>query len=214
MRLIPYARRQLKDLPWLLIGVLLLARVGIAEANWIPTGSMEPTLPVGDFLIIDKTAYGLSLPFMEEVVAQWKTPQRGDIVTFDPKHTDDRLIKRVIGVAGDVILVRNGVTFLNGQALAQTIENGFIRESLNDVSYLTTPAYPAQFGPVKVPEGQLFVMGDNRSNSADSRYWGFLPTNRVKGKAQYRLFTTAWLGFNSHENSRAKNIHANFGNLY
>ena len=206
MKLAKYLRREVKDLPWLLIAILLLARVGIAEANWIPTGSMQPTLPVGDFLVVDKTAYGFSLPFVDEAIVQWDEPERGDIVTFDPSHTDDRLIKRVIGKGGDIVMVRNGLTYLNGKTLGQKLSNGLIRETLNDVSYLTTPAYPLNFGPVRIPEGHLFMMGDNRGNSADSRYWGFLPVTRVKGKAEYRIFTTAWLS--------GGNLDINSGSLY
>ncbi|MDH5219361.1 MAG: signal peptidase I, partial [Gammaproteobacteria bacterium] len=106
MKLAKYLQREVRDLPWLLIGVLLLARVGIAEANWIPTGSMQPTLPVGDFLVVDKTAYGFSLPFVDEAIVQWDEPEHGDIVTFDPSHTSDRLIKRVIGKSGDTVMVK------------------------------------------------------------------------------------------------------------
>lgn len=198
-------RRQLKDFPWVFLGIFLLFRIGIAEANWIPSGSMEPTLPIGDYLVVDKTAYGLSLPFVDKAIVQWDTPKRGDIITFDPAHTSDRLIKRVIGLPGDSIQVRGGVTYLNGEALAINYQNGLITEELNGKRYQTTPAWPAQFGPVVVPPGNLFVMGDNRANSADSRFWGFLPIERVRGKASYRLFTLSWLKGN-HE--------AKFGNLY
>lgn len=198
-------RRHVKDFPWVFLGVFLLFRIGIAEANWIPTGSMEPTLPVGDFLVVDKTAYGLSLPFVDKAIVQWDSPQRGDIITFDPEHTSDRLIKRVIGIPGDTIMVRDRVTYLNGKPLATKYENGLFTEELNGKHYQTTPAWPAQFGPVVVPPDHLFVMGDNRANSADSRFWGFLPVERVKGKASYRIFTFSWL---------TGNHDTKFGNLY
>lgn len=197
--------KEIKDLPWIFIGILLLLRVGIAEANWVPTGSMQPTLPIGDYVVVDRTAYGLSLPFIDEAVMQWDAPKQGEIVTFDPQHTEDRLIKRVIGVAGDEIMVRNGLTYLNGNPLGQRRVDGLVAESLNGIHYLTTPAQ-IDFGPVTVPQGHLFMMGDNRANSADSRYWGFLPVDRVRGKAQFRLFTTAWFKQNQYP--------ATFGNLY
>jgi len=198
--------QQIKSFPWVFLSAVLLVRVGVAEANWVPTGSMQPTLPIGDYLVINKTAYGVSLPFVDKSPIQWDTPKRGDIVTFDPQHTEDRLIKRVIGVAGDTIEVRNGLTFLNGKRLALQQRGGFIEEALGEQHYLTTPAYPTHFGPVTVPEGHLFMMGDNRSNSADSRFWGFLPVERVRGKAVMRLFTTAWLS--------GEDFGASFGSLY
>lgn len=185
-------RQYLKEIPWLLLLAVLLFRTGIAEASWIPSGSMEPTLTPGDVLVVDKTAYGLGIPFVDSNLVQWATPERGDIVTFDPQHTSDRLIKRVIGVAGDSIVIRNGVTYVNGQSLARAFQRGKVAEQLNGYAYLTTKPGARNFGPVTVPEGHLFVMGDNRANSADSRYWGFLPVDRVKGKARYRLFSTAW----------------------
>lgn len=196
----------LKEFPWITLGLVLLLRIGVVEANFVPTGSMQPTIGVIDVLVVDKTAYGLKLPFSKDLLLQWDTPAHGDIVTFDPKHTDDVLIKRVIGLAGDVVETRDGFLYLNGQRVGQWRAPGLIQEHLAGLDYLTTVAQPRNFGPVKVPEGQLFVMGDNRANSADSRFWGFLPVNRVRGKAVARLFSTEWL-------RRPRDV-TRFGSLY
>ena len=182
----------LRGFPWITLGLVLLLRIGVAEANFVPTGSMQPTIGVVDVLVIDKTAYGLKLPFTKELLVQWGAPQRGDIVTFDPPHTNDVLIKRVIGLPGDVIETRGGFLYLNGQRVGEWEAPGLIHEHLAGLDYLTTMARPRDFGPVTVPAGQLFMMGDNRANSADSRYWGFLPMDRVRGKAVARIFSTEW----------------------
>ena len=195
-----------KEIPWIFIIVVLLLRVGVVEANFIPTGSMQPTLPIGDWLVIDRAAYGLSLPFKKDSLVQWHAPERGDIITFDPAHTKDRLIKRVIGVPGDVVATHDGFLYLNGKRIGHQEPNGLILEKLNNKEYLTTPAWPRDFGPVTVPEEHLFVMGDNRANSADSRFWGFLPYERVRGKAMFRLFSLAWF--------ERTGLPAKFGSLY
>lgn len=202
----PNWSRYLKGFPWLTLGIVLVLRIGVAEANFVPTGSMQPTIGVVDVLVVDKTAYGLKLPFTQTQLLHWDNPKRGDIITFDPAHTDDVLIKRVIGLPGDVIATRQGFLFVNGEQVGTRQPNGLIREQLAGLSYLTTPARPQNFGPVRVPDGQLFVMGDNRANSADSRFWGFLPMERVRGKAVTRLFSTEWL--------RHPRDIARFGSLY
>ncbi len=184
--------RWIKGLPWYTLGLVLLLRIGVAEANFVPTGSMQPTIGVIDVLAVDKTAFGLKLPLNDRLLYQWGVPKRGDIVTFDPSHTDDTLIKRVIGLPGDVIETRGGFLFLNGQRLGQLRGDGLIAETLDGHHYLTTRARPRDFAPVRVPAGHLFVMGDNRANSADSRYFGFLPMNRLRGRAVARLFSTEW----------------------
>ena len=184
--------RWIKGFPWFTLGLVLLLRIGVAEANFVPTGSMQPTIGVIDVLAVDKTAFGLKLPLRDDLLLQWGTPERGDIVTFDPSHTDDTLIKRVIGLPGDVIETRGGFLFLNGQRLGHLRSDGLIAENLNGHHYLTTRARPRDFAPVTVPAGHLFVMGDNRANSADSRYFGFLPMQRLRGRAVARLFSTEW----------------------
>ena len=186
-------KNYIKDLPWGFIVMLVFLRIGVVEANIIPTGSMEPTIVPGDRIFMDRTAYGFHLPFRDRLLVRWAEPQRGEIVSFHPAHTEQTLIKRVIGVAGDVIETRQGLTWLNGQRLAVGSKDGFIRERLDQQSWLTTLAYPLEFGPVTVPPGHVFVMGDNRGNSADSRYWGVLPVDRVRARASLRFFNAEWL---------------------
>ncbi len=151
----------LKGLPWYTLGLVLLLRIGVAEANFVPTGSMQPTIGVIDVLVVNKTAFGLKLPLTDDLLLQWGTPEHGDIVTFDPSHTDDTLIKRVIGLPGDEIEIRGGFLFLNGQRLGHLQRDGLIAEKLNGHRYLTRRARPRDFMPVTVPAGHLFVMGRN-----------------------------------------------------
>jgi signal peptidase I len=199
--------RRLKNLPWLALSAVLLLRIGVVDAHYIPSGSMEPTLAVGDMVFADKTAYGFTLPFTDHLLVQWSTPKRGDIVTFVPEHKDDLLIKRVIGVAGDTVATRDGWLLLNGERVGRLEGNGLIHEQVNGVDYLTTRASPRNFGPVRVPDGHLLVLGDNRANSADSRVWGFLPVERVRAKAVFRHLSAAWL-------RHPGDIPERFGDLY
>ncbi len=150
------------------------------EAFKIPSGSMIPTLQIGDYLLVNKLSYGLRLPFVDETVWQYSTPKRGDIVVFTKDYTDAgdfdgmNFIKRVIAVGGDTVEVKNRVVYINGQPTkedyAQWTYGGLASGELKET---------------KVPQGYLFLMGDNRDNSKDSRYWEkpFLPVGRVKGRA-------------------------------
>ncbi|MBD2345981.1 signal peptidase I [Anabaena subtropica] len=147
----------------------LLIRTFIAEPRYIPSESMVPTLYEGDRLVVEKVSYN------------FQQPTTGDIVVFQPPAElqrrgypkDQAFIKRVIGTPGEIISVKGGKVYLNGQPLPE--------------DYIAEP--PSQpFPPVKVPEGQFFVMGDNRNNSNDSRYWGFLPKENIIGRAVFRFW--------------------------
>jgi signal peptidase I len=175
-----FVRRALREIRALLVPVIvvLAAKSSFGTVNYVPTGSMEPTIHVGDAVIVNHLAYSLRIPFTSVSVTRWKTPARGDIcVCFEPGD-GTRLVKRVIGVPGDIVELRGDHLWLNGRPQ----EVG---------PYVTTPAIAAwrDFGPVLVPAGQYFMMGDNRDNSKDSRYFGCVPLNQVVGKAEYVLLS-------------------------
>lgn len=157
----------------------LFIRSFVVQAFKIPSGSMLPTLQIGDHLLVNKFIYGVKVPMKGTVLIPWKSPQRDDIVVFRfPKDRSIDYIKRVVGVAGDSIQIKNKQLFINGKA----IQNPHAHFSSNDI--MKAGAGPRDnMGPVKVPEGSIFVMGDNRDNSYDSRFWGFVPLNDVLGKA-------------------------------
>jgi signal peptidase I len=156
----------------------LLTRATVVQAFRIPTSSMEDTLLVGDFLLVNKFVYGSKIPFTEVRLPKVRAPKRGDVIVFRHPTEGKDFIKRCIGVAGDTIEVRNDVVYVNGSAQKEPykILRGFGGEMSN-------------FGPVVVPSGNLFMMGDNRHNSYDSRAWGPLPMQYVKGKAMVMYFS-------------------------
>jgi signal peptidase I len=156
----------------------------VVQAFQIPTGSMEPTLLVGDFLLVNKLVYSTPVYPLEKVVLPRRDIRRHDIVVFKyPKELYKDYVKRVVGLEGEKIEIKDKQVFVNDQPIAESYKvhndsqvftkNGFYRydDTIRD-----------NFGPVVVPPGHLFVMGDNRDNSADSRYWGFLPLDNIKGK--------------------------------
>jgi signal peptidase I len=149
-------------------GILAIGiRTFVAEARYIPSESMLPTLEVQDRLIIEKISY------------RFQDPQRGDVVVFNPteilqqQNYRDAFIKRVIGIPGDEVRVTSGEVFVNGQRL----EEGYITEA---------PEY--DYGPVTIPEDHYLVLGDNRNNSYDSHYWGFVPREKLVGRALIRFW--------------------------
>lgn len=174
---------------------LLLTTQCLAGPVWIPTESMVPTMLVGDVLLVNRLAYNFHLPvFSTAEAVRWATPARGDIILFNAPPTISALesiyIKRVAAVAGDTIQVRGQRVILNGKLVpyAQVPLEG-ATETLGDVTHkvLLAPGPFANFGPVVVPAGHVFVLGDNRDNSADSRVWGPLALERVRGKAIMRV---------------------------
>ncbi|MBO9663477.1 signal peptidase I [Dokdonella sp.] len=182
--------------------VILLFRSFIAEPFKIPSGSMMPTLLVGDFILVNKFAYGLRLPVLNKKVLDVGSPRRGDVFVFRyPENPKEDYIKRVIGLPGDEITYRNKVLYVNGQEIAETPLGPYVGpgesgrsmasaqvklEKLGDVEHriMEFPqAYIGHEGTWKVPPGHYFAMGDNRDNSQDSRFWGFVPEQNLVGRA-------------------------------
>jgi signal peptidase I len=194
--------------------VVLLFRSFIADAYVIPSGSMKPSLEVGDRLFVNKLVYGLRFPWTTHRLFGGRAPERGEIVVFlnpkDPMGTP--LIKRVIALGGDRISMRDNQLFVNGQAIARQREEepcsvGREEEGGASVSLACTafwenletrryeviqqPSHrPMSFETITVPRDQLFVMGDNRDDSNDSRYWGFLPATHLVGKALFIFWSS------------------------
>ncbi len=183
----------------LFIGVLIAIsfKSSIADWNIVPTGSMKPTIVEGDRILINKLAYDLKVPLTTWHIAQWSNPKRGDIVVFYSPKDGMRLVKRVVGLPGDRISMRDDVLYINGKPLeyddivdptdVSTAGRYFREEDLGKRRHpiMITPSYPAMrsFAPVTIPKGKYFMMGDNRDNSADSRYFGFVDRDRIVGKA-------------------------------
>ena len=179
---------------------VLLLRSFLVEPFRIPSGSMMPTLLVGDFILVNKFAYGIRLPVLNRKVIDIGEPERGDVMVFRfPRDPSVDYIKRVVGIPGDHVVYRNKTLFINDQKVAQIPAGTYIgkgsglslsgasvrREILGDVEHeiLVVPRIRGVTADVVVPEGHYFVMGDNRDNSNDSRYWGFVPDQNVVGKA-------------------------------
>jgi signal peptidase I len=159
--------------------IALVVRTFVIQAFKIPSRSMVPTLLVGDQLLVNKFIYGVKIPFLRKTIIPITDPQRGDIVVFIyPNDRSKDYIKRVIGVGGDTIEIKNKKIFLNGTEYTDSFGR-----------YTDAMIYPValqprdNFGSVTVPVGSLFVMGDNRDESSDSRYWGFVDLKDVEGKA-------------------------------
>jgi len=161
----------------------LVFRQFVIQAFRIPSQSMEDTLLVGDFLFVNKFLYGAKLPFMETRLPRVRAPKRGDIIVFKSPQDGRDFIKRCVAVAGDTVEVRAKVLYLNGKPQTEP----FVKHQPG----LRPPGSDRRdyFGPFVVPPGNLFMMGDNRENSADSRYWGALPLGLVKGKAMFIYFS-------------------------
>ena len=183
--------------------VLFPLRSAVADWNWVPTGSMKPTILEGDLVFVNKLAYDLKVPFTLQRLGQWNEPARGEIVVFFSPHDGMRLVKRVVGVPGDTIELRNNVLWLNGQAVEQEAVNTqpYAREIYEDPRpvvvkeqghlVLELPSQKAlrTFGPVIVPAGQYFMMGDSRDNSFDSRFWGFVERKQIVGRTSRVLLS-------------------------
>ena len=188
----------------ILVAFILATSFKSAVADWniVPTGSMKPSILEGDRIFVNKLAYDLKIPYTTLHIAEWSDPQRGEIVVFYSPADGRRLVKRVVGIPGDTIAMRNNQLIINGEKIKYEPINylqtnapslrgdanqyGFV-ENLCDTRHpvMITPQRPSlrSFGPVSIPEGKYFMMGDNRDNSADSRYFGFVERSRIVGQA-------------------------------
>lgn len=198
--------------------IVMFLRSSIIEPYKIPSGSMIPTLFIGDHIFVNKFAYGFKIPFTEFFLdnpiymTSPKVPARGDVIVFKyPRDPSINYIKRVVGLPGDVITIREKVLYINDKpikieplvdkGLEEGIENdddkrvlSLYKENLEGVEhsvlYNMNSLLNSDYGPVQVPEGKLLALGDNRDRSSDSRIWGFVPLEYVKGKAMF-----VWLNF-------------------
>jgi signal peptidase I len=189
----------------LFIGFLLflVIRTFVIQTWTVISGSMEGTLLVGDFLVLSKSAYGATIPGTGVTLPGYSAPERGDIVVFRGHHEPIDLVKRLVGVPGDTLAMRDGVLYLDGVAQDEPYathtdpaSDGFHPWMEWQLEYLADPSLAARYrptrdawGPITVPPGSYFVMGDNRDQSLDSRYWGFVPASAIKGKAVMLYFS-------------------------
>ncbi|MFQ5538381.1 MAG: signal peptidase I [Gemmatimonadota bacterium] len=183
--------------------LFLILRTFVVEAFTIPTASMENTLLVGDFLLVNKAVYGAEIPGTPLHLPAWAEPRRGDVIVFNPPHDPTKnYVKRVVGIPGDTLQMRGKILFVNGRAADEPYARYGAR--MGDVAhpdmnwqmrYLApgapTPYHPTRdnWGPIVVPRDRYFVLGDNRDNSEDSRYWGFVPRDAIRGRPWFVYFS-------------------------
>ena len=173
------------------VALTLVIRTFVIQAFRIPTGSMEDTLLVGDFLFVNKFLFGAPIPFTDARTPEVRDPKHGDILVFRfPKDPSRDFIKRVIGLPGDSIEIRDKTVYVNGTAQREPYVK-FANSRILPREYQNTTIYPPgagnkdNYGPYVVPDGHYFMMGDNRDNSDDSRFWGPLDKRLIKGKALF-----------------------------
>lgn len=192
-------KKVLREIRIFLLMILIVSSLRSALADWndVPTGSMKPTIQEGDRVVVNKLAYDLKVPFTTIRIFKWGDPQRGDIVVLFSPVDGTRLVKRVVAVPGDHIEMRENALHVNGRAAAHStvaVESSedygatyVIDENLLGRTHkvMLTPEIPAvrSFGPVVVPDDNYFVLGDNRDNSNDSRFIGFIERKRIVGEA-------------------------------
>jgi signal peptidase I len=187
--------------PYVLVFVIAAPfKSAIADWNWVPTGSMKPSILEGEMVYVNKLAYDLKVPFTTVRLSSWGNPVRGDVVVFFSPVDGTRLVKRVIGVPGDRVQLKNDVLYLNGvpQQYSAADSAPFRHDVFEDANpvvaiehleaadhyVLGLPGRGAlrNFGPITVPPGQYFMLGDSRDNSADSRYIGPIPRSAIVGR--------------------------------
>lgn len=190
---------------WPFLVVLLVVstfRSAVADWNDVPTGSMKPTILPGERIFVNKVAYDLKIPFTRLRVAQWDDPQRGDVVVLFSPADGKRLVKRVVGVPGDIIEMRRNRLFVNGEVAdyepygpadldslgfhpppRATVLSETVGEEHHPVLWISYAQMGSTFRPTEVPEGNYFVMGDNRNQSRDSRWFGFVDRESIVGEA-------------------------------
>lgn len=190
--------------------VMLVFRSAVADWNQVPSGSMLPSILVGDRIVVDKMAYDLRLPFTLKRIARWHDPERGDVVTFTSPEDDRLLVKRIVAVPGDQVSLQDNRLLINGvaasyEAIRPVEQNdqpftpllgyGLYRERIlgserrvmlrND----GTSGFTGNFPQIRVPDGHYLMLGDNRDNSRDSRVIGFIPRDRILGRARTIAFS-------------------------
>ena len=168
----------------------------VVQAFQIPTGSMEPTLLVGDFLLVNKFVYDNGTPAFDRAVLPRREIKRGDIIVFKyPNELTKDYVKRVVGLPGEKLEIRNKQVFINDQPLSEPYKvHSDSQVYAKNGYYNYEDTIRDNFGPITIPSGHLFGMGDNRDQSSDSRYWGFIPLSYVKGRP--------WLIYFSYEAER------------
>jgi signal peptidase I len=183
--------------------LFLVIRTFVIEAFRIPTGSMETTLLVGDFLLVNKAVYGAQVPGTAVRLPAFGEPDRGDVVVFTPPHEPDKnYVKRLVGLPGDTLSMRDKVLFVNGLPVAEPYARHGDPMDVHapgmrwQLDHLMDPTQRLQYrpsrdnwGPVTVPTGHVFVLGDNRDDSEDSRYWGFVDQTDIKGKPLFVYYS-------------------------
>jgi len=174
-------KRLIKEYAEAIITALLLAliiRAYIIQAFKIPSGSMIPSLLIGDHILVTKFIYGTKIPFSDKSILVFKQPEKGDIIVFKyPEDPKKDFIKRVVAAGGDTLEERNKIIYVNGKEVTEPY-------AYHGDSFVRPRGDPRDnFGPLIVPENKVFVMGDNRDQSFDSRYWGFVDIKAIKGKA-------------------------------
>ncbi|MFZ5949325.1 MAG: signal peptidase I [Candidatus Rifleibacteriota bacterium] len=193
--------------PFLVVlSILAPIRSVLADYNYIPSGSMKPTLLVGDNVLVNKLAYDLKVPFTRYHIAEWADPVSGEVVVFHQPSENMLMVKRVVGVPGDTVEMKDNRLFINGKLLEYQPETPekdlmsaeqrfcvFGREKLGPVwhSFMEMPFSPSiqTFPAIKIPDGKYFLMGDNRDNSKDSRFWGLIDRGDILGRAEMILWS-------------------------
>jgi signal peptidase I len=196
----------------IMIAALLALRWSIVEPYVVPTGSMEPTLKTGDRLYALKCAYDLRIPLTNQILFRTGTVKRGDVILFEaPRTPEVTYVKRAVGLPGDRLAFRDGVLYVNGQAIQKSIfpnrdvmydieekdQKTLYLEKLGDVNHYVIldgkfEQAPSRFmDELQIPDGYLFAVGDNRDHSYDSRYWGFVPMQNLKGRAMF-IWYSSW----------------------
>jgi signal peptidase I len=198
------------------LALMLVFRSAVADWMYVPSGSMNPTIVEGDRILVDKLAYGLRIPFTTVRLTRGADPQRGDVVIFPAPDDGTVLVKRVVGLPGDTVEMRDERLLINGAPTdyaplddvpadielphaTAALAHGYLREKLDrrEHAIMLLPERRADrsFGPVTVPDGQYLMLGDSRDNSRDSRYMGFVPRDSIIGRAfrvAYSLDAEHW----------------------
>ena len=183
--------------------LFLLVRTFVVEAFRIPTGSMENTLLVGDFLLVNKAVYGAEIPGTDLHLPAFSEPDEGDVVVFVPPHEPTKnYVKRLVGMPGDTLAMRDKVLYRNGTAVEEpyaqyqdrsgdAVHPAMRWQSNHLLANPVRSYHPTRdnWGPLVVPDSQYFVLGDNRDNSEDSRYWGFVPRSAIRGRPWFVYYS-------------------------